>query len=483
MKKGLYGKLFSTLIALGSWFALNSQQYSDSLLKYLEIAAKKNPAVLQRYAEYQAALKKIPQVGTLSDPELSLGVFIKPMELISGNQVADIKLMQMFPWFGVLRNARDEMSLMANAKYEIFHDAKLQTFYDVQRTWYNLYKIRKDITISERNIEILKTIERLALVRYKSASPGKTGEIPSSAGMSPGNNKADIAGSVGMKSMDAGLKNPDSPLSDKPAGSMQTASMGSSSGSVGLSDLYRIGMETGELESDIASLKDQEQTVILVFNNYLNRLPVSPVFTGEFLVPDSLGLSLLVIHDSLLTKNPMLSMLEFENQSFEARKKMATAMGYPMVGLGVSYSLIEKNEMSTSSMKGKDMVMPMVTVTLPIYRKKYRSMISEAHHMKTASSLNYQAAVNSLKTEYYQAVQFYHDSQRRMRLYENQYQLASKSLDLEIKSFSSSASGLSEVLRAQQQMLGYELKKVEALSDFNTAVALLNRLMAISHIQ
>jgi outer membrane protein TolC len=110
-------------------------------------------------------------------------------------------------------------------------------------------------------------------------------------------------------------------------------------------------------------------------------------------------------------------------------------------------------------------------------------MISEAHHMKTASSLNYQAAVNSLKTEYYQAVQFYHDSQRRMRLYENQYQLASKSLDLEIKSFSSSASGLSEVLRAQQQMLGYELKKVEALSDFNTAVALLNRLMAISHIQ
>jgi len=36
------------------------------------------------------------------------------MELVSGNQVADIKLMQMFPWFGVLRNAKDEMSFMAN---------------------------------------------------------------------------------------------------------------------------------------------------------------------------------------------------------------------------------------------------------------------------------------------------------------------------------------------------------------------------------
>ena len=63
-------------------------------------------------------MQKVPQVGSLPDPELSLGVFLSPMELVSGNQVADIRLMQMFPWFGVLKNAKDEMSLMANAKYE-----------------------------------------------------------------------------------------------------------------------------------------------------------------------------------------------------------------------------------------------------------------------------------------------------------------------------------------------------------------------------
>ena len=91
------------------------------------------------------------------------------MELVNGNQVADIRLMQMFPWFGVLKNARDEMSLMAKAKFELFRDAKLQVFYDVQRNWYELYKIQKDISISEKNMEILKIIERLALVKFKSA--------------------------------------------------------------------------------------------------------------------------------------------------------------------------------------------------------------------------------------------------------------------------------------------------------------------------
>ena len=127
---------------------------SDSLYKYLEIAAKNNPTVLQRFREYEASLQKIPQVGSLPDPELSAGVFLSPMELVNGNQVADLRLMQMFPWFGVLKYGKDEMSLMAKAKFELFRDAKLQVYYDVQRTWYDLYKVQKNISISEKNIDI-----------------------------------------------------------------------------------------------------------------------------------------------------------------------------------------------------------------------------------------------------------------------------------------------------------------------------------------
>ncbi len=92
MKTTAYRKLLITIIALSSWLAGHSQQYPDSLFKYLEIAAKNNPTVLQKFSEYQAALQKIPQAGSLSDPELSLGVFLKPMELVSGNQVADYKV-------------------------------------------------------------------------------------------------------------------------------------------------------------------------------------------------------------------------------------------------------------------------------------------------------------------------------------------------------------------------------------------------------
>jgi outer membrane protein TolC len=162
---------------------------------------------------------------------------------------------------------------------------------------------------------------------------------------------------------------------------------------------------------------------------------------------------------------------------------MVSHMGYPMVGFGVDYSLINKNVMSTSPMNGKDMIMPMITVTLPIYRKKYRAMETEAELLKAATSQNFQATSNSLQTEYYEAVQLFQDARRRIILYDNQYQLSSKSLDLMLKSFAVSTTELSDVLRMSQQNLDYELKKVEAIADFNTAIAWLKRLMAVSQIQ
>jgi len=404
-------------------FTANSQ---DSLMNYLEMAARNNPTVLQRYADYETALQKVPQVGSLPDPELSLGVFLSPMELVSGNQVADIRLMQMFPWFGVLKNAKDEMSLMAKAKYETFRDAKLQLFFDVQRTWYKLNKVEQNIRISEKNLDLLRTIERLSVVRFKAGASG--------------------------------------------------------SGS-GLSDVYRIQIEISDLQNDIEWLKSQRTTLFAQFNAYLNRPQTLPVSLTDSMALERFDPAMLTLSDSSLNNNPMLGMLRFEQQSLEARKLMVTKMGYPMVGVGLNYSLIGKSDMSTSPMNGSDMVMPMVTITLPIYRKKYKAKQAEVELEKAANKQNYQATANALQTEYFQAVQLQRDAKRRINLYAGQNQLASKSLDILLKSYSSSGANLTDLLRVQQQLLDYELQQVEAIADYNTSVAWIKRLLAYSQNQ
>lgn len=483
MRTLLYKSITLAFLVIGPSLAGWSQQIPDSLLKYLEIATNNNPTVLQKFYEYQAALQKVPQVGGLPDPELSAGVFLKPMELLGGNQVADLRLMQMFPWFGVLRSAKDEMSLMANAKFELFRDAKFQLYYDVQRTWYELFKIRKNIDVSLKNIEILRSIERMALVKFQTAASSGTGGTsanPITNTTSPQN--LDTGSLSGMQGMENSQWAPANTGSMQPSQSMQSGSMGASSGNSGLANMYRIQMEMGELEYNVATLMNQFVTIRAKFNNYLSRSPVTPVFIPDTISLDTLTMSLASVSDSINANNPMLSMIEFEKQSIEARQKMVRSMGYPMVGLGLDYSFISKSEMSESSMNGKDMIMPMVSVTLPVYRKKYKAMVTEAELLKTAAVNSYEATADNLELEYYQAIQQYQDAQRRVILYGNQYELASKSLDLMIKGFASSSSTLTDLLRIRQQTLDYELKQIEARADLNTASALLKRLMASSQI-
>jgi hypothetical protein len=443
-KKGLF-----TLFAFCVFTFANSQQQPDSLMRYLEIAAKNNTDVLQKFNEYQVAMQKIPQAGGLNNPELSVGVFLSPMEILSGNQVADIRLMQMFPWFGV------------------------------QRTWYELYKVKEDIRISEENTELLHSIERISLAKFK-AGPAGQGEVSSGAGNRSGNNSQSLStASSGMQSMGGNVVT----SSNASPGATQSNSMGETPGGSGLADLYRIQIEIGELENNIALLKNQQNTITARFNSYLNRPAISTVWLPDRLSADTLGMSILAIPDSIQQNNPMLKMLKYEQLSLDARKNMVSRMSYPMVGLGVNYTVISKNEMSTSAMNGKDMIMPMVTVTLPVYRKKYRAMRTETDFMKAGSEQGYQSNSNSLQTEYYEAIQLYQDAQRRISLYENQSRLAHNTLDILIKSFSASGSGLTDVLRIRQQILDYDFKSVEALTDYNTAIAWLKRLMVYSQIK
>ena len=410
------------VLAGSCFFSGLSQQLPDTLVSYLGIAAGNNPEVRQKLIEYQAALQGIPQAASLPDPELTAGVMLMPMELVNGRQLADLRLMQMFPWFGVLRNAKDEMSLMASAKFEVFRDAKLKVSYNVSSAWYELYKVRRSTDITERNLEILETIERLATVRFRSASDGSSG----------------------------------------------------------LADIYRIQMEEGELRNRVELLKDQDNSITARVNGYLDRQPESPVFTPDTIMMDTLAVSLYDVSDSIMKNNPMLTMLELEKQSYEARSEKARKMSYPMVGLGLDYSVMGKKATPASSMNGTDMVMPMVSVTLPLYRKKSKAKVKEAELLTEAASYDYSATANMLQTEYYEAIQYYRDALRRFRLYSDQYLLASRTLDIIMTGYATSSAQLTDLLRVRQQVYDYELKKAEALTDINTSAARLRRLTASS---
>ncbi len=442
---------------------------SDSLNTYLTIAAKNNATVQQKLAEYQAALQKVPQAGSLPDPELSAGVFMSPMELLGGRQVADLRLMQMFPWFGTLQAAKDEMSLMAQGKYALFRAAKLEVYFNVQRTFNDLIRLQQSVHIAQQNLEILHATERLAMVVFSTETASVSG-----VAMPRTTTIATNSSSGGMQNMGGGSDQYSGNGSSEP---MPTGNMGGT-GSSGLVDIYRIQMQTAELESRIAQLKDLYNTALAQFNAVLNRPPLTQVMVPEDLETDTLDVSLTDVSEQMLAHHPMLEMLSAEEKAYAARKTMVTKMGYPMIGIGLNYSVINKSTMSTSTMNGNDMIMPMVTVTLPVYRKKIRAMQHEADYNLLATKAGFTATTNELQAVFFDAVQQYNDARRRITLYQKQQLTATQSLNILTQRFSATQSGLTDLLQAQRQLLDFQLKLTEAIADNNTAIARLKLLMS-----
>ena len=110
-------------------------------------------------------------------------------------------------------------------------------------------------------------------------------------------------------------------------------------------------------------------------------------------------------------------------------------------------------------------------------------MREEAELLKSANSYAYKAAANSLQTQYFEAIALNQDARRRTKLYADQYSLASKTLDIMFKSFASTGTDLTDILRVRQQTFDYQYKQTEAVADYNTSIAWLKRLMALSQIQ
>jgi len=384
--------------------------------------------------------------------------------------------MQMFPWFGTLKYAKDEMSLMAKAKYETFLDAGFQVFFDVRSTLYDLYRLKQDLNISLRNLGILKTIEQLTIVHYRTADAGGAGESFTPPSTYPSNvqlqNSEAANQAMGSMSGQAG--------GSAAAPQMQENVMGGSQVKTGLPDLYRIQIEISNLENEIELIKNQQTTETAKFNGFLNRPMQTSVAIPDTLLPDSMNLKLSIIPDSIIENNSMLAMIRYEQNSIDSREKMIKRMGYPMLGAGIDYTVLSKFGAVNFPGNGQDMIMPMVSLTLPIYRRKYKSMQAEADNMKAAKIQDYAATVNNLQAEYFQALQLYQDAGRRINLYSYQYLLAKKSLDIMIRSYSVAAANLTDILLVRQQTHDFELKKAEAVTDFNTAVARIMRLMSKS---
>ena len=314
-------------------------QPADSLGYYLELAARNNPQINADFSLYKASLEKVPQAGAYPDPELEIGFFLKPMEILSGKQIADFTLMQMFPWFGTRKAARNEATEMARMAYEQFRNSRNNLYYEVKSQWYQLCNISEQYKNTQANLRLLDQLEQLALNRFSapSAKAGGSSVLPSPVSSAPSTPPAVSGG--GMSGMGGSSMGSPTVQSTGASGStmsgmsgdspMGGGSMGSGNSIGGMSDVLRIQMEKVELENTLASLLSQRKTAEAAFNTLLNQSLATPISVPDSLERLPLSWSESMALDSVISNNPMLTMLEAEGNAYRAKAEMDKKMSYP----------------------------------------------------------------------------------------------------------------------------------------------------------
>ncbi len=459
-------------------YLLVFQVHAQTLSEYLEVAAENNPQLQASFHQYLAAVEKVPQVGALPDPQVTFGYFTKPMEMPMGKQRAEITLMQMFPWFGLLRNSKDEASQMANARYQGFLETKNQLFYQIKSTWYEMYKLEEEIRLMEENIAILKSFERLAISRFSSGNSGSTGSTTPRDMSSTQGNIQNQQGGGGMEGMGGSSTSSGNTRSSNSMNTMNGNTMSSGGSMV---DVLRVQMEIKELENTIKRLEDSRKPLLTRFNKLLNRPVSETVQVVDTLVAGELPLDRLALLDSVMNNNPMVRMYDFERQAFDTQKEMARREGNPMIGVGVNYMIFSPaTNGEQMQMGGENMWMPMVSVTIPLNRKKYNAMKKEAELLGNAAQFEQTAARNQLSIQWDETIRDLDDAARQIKKYQEQITLAGQALRLITTTYSAEGAGFEEVLRVQQQLISYQLNLINTIVDQNEIIARIEMLAAIN---
>lgn len=464
------------------------QSQGQTLEQYLEEATKNNPSLQSSFTVYRASLEKVNQV-TLENPQLNIGVFTRPMELLMGNQRAEASVMQMFPWFGMLKAQKDEATLMAEAKYEEFRQQRNALLYQVKETYFQLQQLEHTLEITASNLEILKSLEQLAIIRFQGGNTVAAASSVSTAVRRPtrGSQQGSGADGMGMGSNGSGGSTSAGAAS---GGSSSMSSMGSTGSSGKLTDVLRLQVQIKALESDLQQLEVDKRPLVVRFNQLLGRDKNMVVNIEQSIDSrQDMGWELAFL-EQILETNPMLLMLEKEGLAYQKQGEMAKLEGKPMVGLGVNYMAFSFRPESgmvghqdgmyyMPAGMGNNMVMAMATVTLPIYRKKYKSMEAESKFYWDANERRKEDLQRSLESEFESLLAAIRDADRKIVLLQEQIALTEQTLELSVTSYATEGSSFEEILNIQRELLDFRLNLLNTKIEREIGFARMETLVGV----
>ena len=240
-----------------------------------------------------------------------------------------------------------------------------------------------------------------------------------------------------------------------------------SAGSGALSDVLQTDLLRNESVTALDVLRLKKASVVAQFNALLDRPKSEAVsLPGDLEIPSEN-----VILDTPVSGNPQLEELERMAASERAREELVRKEGLPNVGLGLDYVIVGKRMDMAVEDSGRDAIMPMLSVSLPIFRGKYKAARKQAEFMAESYEQRKNNMENMLSAELQAAVFEVQEGRAMLELYKKQVESSNQVLNLLLSGYRNAAADFEEVLRVRQELLKYKLAVAGAEASYLTALA------------
>jgi len=389
------------------------------LADYLRYAALHNAGLKAAFEQWKAALEQVPQAGALPDPRFTYSYFIEEVQTRVGPQEQRLGIMQVFPWFGTIEARTDAAASAAKAARMRFESAKLSLLYEVKAAFYEYVYLARAIEVARENLSLIQHFEEVARARYVAAQ----------------------------------AQHP---------------------------DIIRAQVELAILEDKLKALEALRTPVVARLNSVLNRPAGDPLPWPERPQMPEVKPKRGIVLDLLRQKNPELGAMDFDLASAVSRIDLAKKQSYPQIGIGADWIDTGEATMAGVSDSGKDPVILMFSMNVPIWRKSYRAAVLQAQAAARRVRHERKDLENSLIARAERVLYDFEDSGRKVRLYGEV--LVPKAEELVGASESAYTAGTIDffsLIDAQQTLLQFQLEHERAWTNRRQRLADLERLVGV----
>ncbi len=378
---------------------------------YLKYATLNNPGLKAAFHRWKAALERIPQARSLPDPQFNYTYFVEEVETRVGPQRQKFGVMQMFPWFGTLKLRGDAAGEAAAAAGETYEKRKLQLFYRVKAAYHEQWYLAQAVSVTKQHIKLVTNLEGVARIRFKA-------------------------------------------------------------GSAPHSSVIQAQVELGKLDDRLRTLESLRKPIVARLNAAMNRPTHAPLPWPRSLPEFETGFTDEQARQWVAESNPDLRRLDHLVEKEEAGIKLARKSYYPDITLGVDYVDTDDALSPGLADSGKDPVMAMVSVNLPLWYGKYRAETREARLMKAAAEQARDDAGNRLESDLELTLYHLRDSERKINLYRDTLvPKAEQSLAVAQQGFEAGRTSFISLIDAQRLLLEFQLAGRRAQADRGNRLA------------